>query len=58
MLPTKRTSDLDKDLTKARILSNKITGKVKRAGITKKDLEKDVHEAFYEIKKNRRSNRS
>jgi len=58
VLPRKKTSDYEKDLTKARLLSNKITRKMKSAGITKKKIEKDVHEVFREIKKNRRSNRS
>jgi len=56
MLPGKRISDCEKDLTKARILSNKITRKMKTAGFTKKEIEKDVHEVFREIKQNRSSN--
>lgn len=56
MLSRKKISDADKDLTKARLLSNKITRKMKTAGLTKKEVEKDVHEVFHEIKQSRSSN--
>lgn len=56
MLPKKRIGNYEKDLTKARLLSNKITRKMKAAGFTKKEIEKDVHEVFREIKQNRGSN--
>ncbi|MBF7082399.1 hypothetical protein IT084_05325 [Desulfallas sp. Bu1-1] len=57
MLPEKRINKNEKDLNKARLLSNKITRKMKTAGFTQKEIEKDVHEVYREIKQNRSSNR-
>ncbi|KFD41469.1 hypothetical protein DK28_0208765 [Peptococcaceae bacterium SCADC1_2_3] len=54
MLPKEKVK---KNLAEARFLSDKITRKIKAAGFTKEEIEKDVHEAFLEVKRNRRSNR-
>ncbi|HHW44847.1 MAG TPA: hypothetical protein GXX25_13790 [Desulfotomaculum sp.] len=58
MLPKRKMDNYEKDLVKARILSERIAKKMRAAGITQEQVEKDVHEAFREIKRNRRSNRN
>ncbi|WP_259497864.1 hypothetical protein [Desulfofundulus thermocisternus] len=57
MLPKRRMSNFAKGLIEARHLSGIITRKMKSAGFTHEEIEKDVHEVFREIKRNRRSNR-
>jgi len=57
MLPKENLNKHKKSLVEARLLSNKITRKMKADGFTKDEIEKDVREAFLEVKRNRRSNR-